>query len=259
MFDTARRQLQLRPPLFSGRRLDLSGTRQKLVLPGREVLNDIPYAPPPPPGIELPGNHITEDMVKEWPQDKFRRSKWKTNLPALRAWAKLEDEHEKNCHHPIPVDDWMEPGFYAFNSVIGIGKTAVTAHKAKMHYSAGWPVFHTGAFKFGNYIKRGELYHFSDALPGRSYIFRDEVHAVFHASTSGSNRENAFSNSSTSMPKDKLIFVGTSASKRLPPCSGRWWSMSATWSTTTSRSFRPSHRRASGPSGLALVSGTGKT
>ena len=55
----------------------------------------------------------------------------------------------------------MEPGFYAFNSVMGSGKTAVAAHKAKLHYSAGWPVFHT--------------------------------------STSGANRENAFSDSSTSM------------------------------------------------------------
>ena len=75
---------------------------------------------------------------------------------------------------PLPVDDWMEPRFYAFNSVMGSGKTAMAAHKAKLHYSADWPVFHTGAFKFGNYIKRGELYHFSDALPAGAFIF----HAV---------------------------------------------------------------------------------
>ena len=139
--------------------------RAKLALPGREVVKEIPYAPPTPPSEELPGDHVTEEMVKEWPQDKFRRSKWKTNGPSVRAWAELEEEHEKNRNHPIPVDDWMEPGFYAFNSVMGSGKTAVAAHKAKLHYSAGWPVFHTGAFKFGNYIRRGELYHFSDALP----------------------------------------------------------------------------------------------
>ena len=63
----------------------------------------------------------------------------------------------------------------------------------------------------------GELYHFSDALPAGAFIFCDEVHAVFHASTSGANRENAFSDSSTSMRKDKLIFVEAPASKRLPP------------------------------------------
>lgn len=102
--------------------------------------------------------------------------------PVGTAWAELEEEHEKNRNHPIPVDDWMEPGFYAFNSVMGSGKTAVAAHKAKLRYSAGWP--------------------------------------VFHASTSGANRENAFSDSSTSMRKDKLIFVGASASKRLPPPAG---------------------------------------
>ena len=76
----------------------------------------------------------------------------------------------------------MEPGFYAFNSVMGRGKTAVAAHKAKLRYSAGRP--------------------------------------VFHASTSGANRENAFSDGSTSMRKDKLIFVGASVSKRLPPLAG---------------------------------------
>ena len=217
MFDNARRKLQRQPGLFPRKHLDLAPPRAKLALPGREVVKEIPYAPPTPPSEELPGDHVTEEMVKEWPQDKFRRSKWKTNGPAVRAWVKLEEEHEKNRHHPIPVDDWMEPGFYAFNSVMGSGNTSVAAHKAKLHYSAGWPVFHTGAFKFGNYIKRGELYHFSDALPGGSFIFCDEVHAVFHASTSGANRENTFSDSSTSMRKDKLIFVGATASKRLPP------------------------------------------
>ena len=44
--------------------------------------------------------------------------------------------------------------------------------------SASWPVFHTGAFKFGNYIIRlGELYHLSDVPPGGAFIFCDEVHA----------------------------------------------------------------------------------
>ena len=198
-------------------RLDLAIAREKLALPGRESREDIPYAPPTPPGDELPGDHITEEKVKEWPQDKFRRSKWKTNGPSVKAWLELEEEHEKNRSHPLPVEDWMEPGFYAFNSVMGSGKTAVAAHKAELRYRAGWPVFHTGAFKFGNYIRRGEMYHFCDALPAGAFIFCDEVHAVFHASTSGANRENAFSDSSTSMRKDKLIFVGASASKRLPP------------------------------------------
>ena len=197
--------------------LDLTVARAKLALPGRDFQEEIPYAPPTLPGDELPGDHITEEMVREWPQDKFRRSKWKTNGPSLRAWAELEEEHEKNRSRPLPVEDWMEPGFYAFNSIMGSGKTAVAAHKAELRYRAGWPIFHTGPFKFGNYIRRGEVYHFADALPGGAYIFCDEIHAVFHASTSGANRENAFSDSSTAMRKDKLVFVGASASKRLPP------------------------------------------
>ena len=74
----------------------------------------------------------------------------------------------------LPVDDWTGPRFYVFNSVMGSGKTTVAAHKAKLHYSARWPVFHTDAFKFGNYIiRQGELYHFSDALPGGALLFCD--------------------------------------------------------------------------------------
>ena len=180
-------------------------------------MEDIPYAPTTPPGDDCPGDHITEQMVREWPHDVFHRSKWKTNEPSLRAWAALEEDHEKNRHNPLPVDDWMEPGFYVFNSTMGSGKTAVAAHKAELRYRAGWPVVHTGAFKFGNYIARRELYHFSDALLPGTFIFCDEIHAVFHSATANSNRENSFSDSSTSMRKDKLIFVGASASKRIPP------------------------------------------
>ena len=156
----------------------LSAARANLALPGRGVVEEVPYAPPTPAGEELPGDHVTEEMVKAWSQDKFRPSMWKTNGPSVQAQTELEEEHEKNRNHPISVDDWLEPWFYAFNSVMGSGKTAVATHKAKLRYSAGWPVFHTGAFKFGNYIKRGELYHFSDVLPAGAFIFCDEVHAV---------------------------------------------------------------------------------
>ena len=65
MFNNARRKLQLQPALFPRNHLDLSAARAKLTLPGRGVVEQVPYAPPTPTGDELPGAHVTEEMVKE--------------------------------------------------------------------------------------------------------------------------------------------------------------------------------------------------
>ena len=89
MFNNAPRQL--RPALFPWKHLDLAAARAKLALPDRAVEKQIPYSSPTPTGEELPGDHVTEAMVKEWIHDKFRRSKWNTNGPAVRSWAKLEE------------------------------------------------------------------------------------------------------------------------------------------------------------------------
>ena len=183
-------------------------------------LENIKPHPPTPNDEEIVGKGeiITAERVKKWPKD--HRDRWRTNEPAYKQFALLEESFHRHKDKPIPVQGTvlhLPYGFYLLNSHMGSGKGVISTFYAAIFRAFGWSVVSTTGTKFGIHIGPSELYHFSLVCPMGAFIVADEIHAVFHSNTSGANREQSFQDNTTAMRKNEATFLGMSASKRIAP------------------------------------------
>ena len=171
--------------------------------------------PATPSNDQIPGSTIDGDMVKSWPKD--HRDRWRTNEPSYRQWALLEESHERHRHHPVPAPLVLPTGFFLLNSVMGSGKNMIATLYGAIKYAFGWSVTSTAGTKFGKHSGPAELYHFAQVAPLGTFFIADEIHTIFHSSSSGANREMSFQDNATSMRKKEFQFLGMTASKRIAP------------------------------------------
>ena len=183
-------------------------------------LSDIKPHPATPDDSEIVGKGtiITGDAVKKWPKD--HRDRWRTNEPAYRQWALLEESFHRHKDHPVPVQGTvlhLPYGFYLLNSHMGSGKGVISTFYGAIFRAFGWSVVSTTGTKFGIHITPAELYHFSLVCPMGALIIADEIHVIFHSNSTGANREQSFQDNTTAMRKNEATFLGMSASKRIAP------------------------------------------
>ena len=165
---------------------------------------------------ELAGFHFTGDMVREMAPDPFKRPKF-SNEACYRAWCELEEEHFAHRDAPLPIEDqWFDPGFLALLGIMGAGKTAIAAVWARRFYRRGWTVQSTAGLLFGQRWGPEELYNFAANIEPGSFTFQDEIHTGFHAGSAHALREESWSDGTTGMRKDRHVFMGATAFKRLP-------------------------------------------
>ena len=162
MFNNARRQL--RQALFPGKHLDLSAARAKLALPGRVVEEEIPYAPPTPAG-EAPATTSPRRWSRSGPRTSSAAPSGRPTGQRYGLGPSLRRSTKRTATTPFRWTTGWNPGSTPSTPSWGAARRRWPPARRSYATTAGWPVFHTGAFKVGNHIKRGELYHFSDTLP----------------------------------------------------------------------------------------------
>lgn len=93
--------------------------------------------------------------------------------------------------------------------------TLTVAWMAREYYRAGWPVYSTAGFLFGQRLRIEEAYSFPDAVNPGSFVFADEIHAMLDRYSSNSVRSRTFGQATTAMRKEHVTCVGASANSNM--------------------------------------------
>ena len=93
--------------------------------------------------------------------------------------------------------------------------TLTVAWMAREYYRAGWPVYSTAGFLFGQRLRIEEAYSFPDAVHPGSFVFADEIHAMLDRYSSNSVRSRTFGQATTAMRKEHVTCIGASANSNM--------------------------------------------
>ena len=178
----------------------------------------IKYGPPQLPVEELAGIFMDRSAVELAAKDNLGRDVFSKDS-RLAEWEETEELHQLHRGAPLPVDTeklYLPPyGVHLLSGSMGVGKTLTCAFLARRWYRAGWPVFSTAGFLFGQRLTLAEAYAFPDVCTPGSFIFVDEVHTLVDRYSGNSVRARTFGQASTALRKERVTCIGASANSAM--------------------------------------------
>ena len=179
---------------------------------------DVKRGPPQIPIEERTGIHMSRDLWDVFQGDSLKRDVFSVSS-RIREWEETEELHIKNMESPLQVNTAklrLPPyGIHLLAGDMGSGKTLAAAWMGREYYRAGWPVYSTAGFLFGQRLRIEEAYSFPDAMQPGSFVFADEIHAMLDRYSSNSVRSRTFGQATTAMRKEHVTCIGASANSNM--------------------------------------------